>query len=120
MCITVCFKKWIILLPCFFSLFLFCWRFFFCCSCFASLRCANHFSKRKTGKKKADNQSEQCDKPKGNGIKEGFCERRIVFMPNAFGWLCAAAARCNLAAFLPVELGKNIINNYLSVIKIMN
>jgi hypothetical protein len=46
--------------------------------CSASLRII--FSKRKTGKKKADNQGGQERKPKGNGIMEGTF-REKPFMP---------------------------------------
>jgi len=87
--------------------------------CSASLRI--NFSKRKTGKKKADNPSGQGEKPKGNGISPGGwqgntlqpgeaiilpCHYAVVF------WLGrCVAARYTLAAFLPVDCGKFYSNN---------
>ncbi|PZP41142.1 MAG: hypothetical protein DI598_18575 [Pseudopedobacter saltans] len=70
-------------------------------------RFASHFSKRKTGKKKADKQSGKSGKPKGNGISpEGRlwearqCRYAVVF------WFSPGFARNTLAAFLPVDFGK--------------
>jgi hypothetical protein len=88
------------------------------CLCSAQLRFANHFSKRKTGKKKASNQGGQWQKPKGNGISpEGWQGKKIIRRSHLIALplcrsllveLCVADRRI-LAAFLPVALWKIIL-----------
>jgi len=59
------------------------------------------FCKRKKGKKESIRRSGLCGKPKGNGIKEGFCEMAsrvyaVVFW--RLGFVSVLALLCRLEA----------------------
>ena len=79
-------------------------------------RFTNHFPKEKPEKRKQIIQAGYAEKPKGNGISPGGWQGNTLHLGEAIILPChyavvfwlgvAAAARYNLAAFLPVDYGK--------------